>query len=89
MSMITERTIVDLVERLEDATKAILSKEGRTQWVKDSENLVYDVRSAIDKNDYGFENLVLKEDYEELKRENDTLHDEIIELEEKISDLED
>lgn len=85
--MITEHTIVELVERLEHAVTcpADISKQA---WANETKNLIYDVRNDIDKENYGLENFVLREEYDELKKENDELHDEIIELEDLLEDYE-
>lgn len=86
--MINEDTIISMVERLEYFTK--LARAGKQcldkRLLTDTESLIYDVRNGMDKNQYDFDGLVSKEDYEELKRENDNLYDKISDLEEQLDE---
>lgn len=86
--MINEDTIVGMVERLEYFTK--LARDGKQcldkRLLNDTESLIYDVRNDIDKNQYGFDGLVSKDDYDELEKENDRLYDKISDLEEQLDE---
>ncbi len=87
--MISERTIVQMVERLEYFTK--LARTGfkclDKRMLCDTESMTYDVRNDLDKNQYNFEGLVSKEEYDELQRENDRLYDQVSDLEDQLDEL--
>ena len=87
--MINENTIVQMVERLEYFTKLVRSGKQciDKRLLYDTESMTYDVRNDIDKNQYDFEGLVPKEDYDELKKENDHLYDKISDLEDQLDEL--
>lgn len=87
--MINESTIVQMVERLEYFTK--LARAGfkclDKRMLCDTESMTYDVRNDLDKNQYGFEGLVSKEEYDELQKENDRLYDQVSDLEDQLDEL--
>lgn len=87
--MINESTIVQMVERLEYFTK--LARSGKQcidkRLLYDTESMTYDVRNDLDKNQYDFEGLVSKEEYDELQRENDRLYDRVSDLEDQLDEL--
>lgn len=87
--MINESTIVQMVERLEYFTK--LARAGfkclDKRMLCDTESMTYDVRNDLDKNQYGFEGLVSKEEYDELQKENDRLYDRVSDLEDQLDEL--
>ena len=87
--MIKETTISELVERLDTAHKALGgNRKPDATWMKDTENLIYDVRTDIDKGNWGFDELVSKEAYDEVQAENDELHDRILDLESELEEAE-
>jgi predicted nuclease with TOPRIM domain len=87
--MINESTIVQMVERLEYFTK--LARGGfkclDKRMLCDTESMTYDVRNDLDKNQYDFEGLVSKEEYDELQKENDRLYDQVSDLEDQLDEL--
>ena len=87
--MINESTIVQMVERLEYFTK--LARAGfkclDKRMLCDTESMTYDVRNDLDKNQYDFEGLVSKEEYDELQKENDRLYDQVSDLEDQLDEL--